>query len=152
MNLQPKFAFHLLLPGTISIQLGEQNLNVEDKRQLLSRLIELRKSSVPIFMNGNFKACHAHCDGPPDKVDNYRVHLMENNSLVLLEWTFNRRNRYMVIANIAAPNSSLVKVASLYSGGEVILDTTDLAAQPRPIKFKDADLPGWEALVIKFPK
>ena len=149
---QAEFAFHLLLPGTISIQLGEQNLNVEDKRQLLSRLIELRKSSVPIFMNGNFKTCHAHCDRQPDKVDNYKVHLMENNSLVLLERTFNRRNRYMVIANIATTNSSLVNVASLYSGGEVILDTTDLAAQPRPIKFKDADLPGLEALVIKFPK
>ena len=149
---QAEFAFHLLLPGTISIQLGEQNLNVEDERLLLSRLIELRKSSVPIFMNGNFKACHAHCDGPAEKVDNYKVHLMRNNSLVLLERTFNRRNRYMVIANIASTNSSLESVASLYSSGEVILDTTDLDAQPRPIKFKDADLPGWEALVIKFPK
>ena len=149
-----EFAFHLLLPGTISIQLGgEQHLNVEDNvKQLLSGLIELRKSSVPIFMNGNFKACHAHCDGPADKVDNYKVHLMGNNSLVLLERTFNRRNRYMVIANIATTNSSLENVASLYSSGEVILDTSDLVAEPRPIKFKDADLPGWEALVIKFPK
>ena len=103
-------------------------------------------------MNGNFKACHAHCDGLADKVDNYKVHLMLNNSLVLLERNFNRRNRYMVIANIANTNSSLVTVASLYSSGEVILDTNNLGSEQGTIKFKDADLPGKEALVIKFPK
>ena len=152
-----EFAFHLLLPGTISIQLEEQNVSPKD-RPLLSRLIELRKSSVPIFMNGNFKTCHAHCDGHADKVDNYKVHLMLNNSLVLLERNFNRRNRYMVIANIADTNSSLADVASLYSSGDVILDTSyigdtsDLSSDPRQIKFKDADLPGKEALVIRFPK
>ena len=83
---------------------------------------------------------------------------MLNNSLVLLERNFNRRNRYMVIANIADTNSSLADVASLYSSGDVILDTSyigdtsDLSSDPRQIKFKDADLPGKEALVIRFPK
>ena len=149
---QAEFAFHLLLPGTISIGLEEQNVSLQESQQLLSKLIELRKSSVPIFMNGNFKACHAHCDGLADKVDNYKVHLMLNNSLVLLERNFNRRNRYMVIANIANTNSSLVTVASLYSSGEVILDTNNLGSEQGTIKFKDADLPGKEALVIKFPK
>ena len=78
--------------------------------------------------------------------------LHEDNNLLLLERNFNRRNRYMVIANNGDYNISLAHVSSLYSTGEVILDTTDLSKQPEFIKFKEESLSGHQALVIKFPK
>jgi len=149
---QAELAINMLLPGTISLQINDININDDYFQKLLAKLIAIRHTSVPIYMNGNYKTCHAHCDGAPDKVDNYKVHQYRDNDLVLLERNFNRRNRYMVIANLGSSNASLTSVASLYSGGDVILDTKDLDREVTSINFKDVDLPSQHAYVIKFPK
>merc|ERR1719268_179741 len=123
----------------------------QENQLLVSKLIAIRKAAVPILMNGNFKTCHGHCDGTPDKEINYKVHVFENNVL-LMERHFNRRNRYMVIANLGSHNTSLSEVSSLYSGGDVILDTSDLMKESTFVKLKDAVLERSHAFVIKFPK
>jgi len=145
-----EMTFHMMLPGTISLQM--EDLNSDYQKQLLGKLSDIRSAAVPIFMNGNFKTCHSHCDGDPEKVDNYKVHQLLEHDLVMLERNFNRRNRYMVIANLGSSNVSLTPVSSLYSGGEVILDTSHLESEPTFVKFKDANLQSQQAIVIKFPK
>jgi len=146
-----EIAFHMLLPGTINLQLTAMDLLNEENLLLFSKLIEIRKTAVPIFMNGNFKTCHGHCDGSTEKEVNYKVHVFEDN-LVLLERHFSRRNRYMVISNLGNRNASLLEVSSLYSGGDMILDTSDLKKESEFVKFKDAVLDSTHAFVIKFPK
>jgi hypothetical protein len=147
-----EIAFQMLLPGTLNLQLTALDLlNQENQLLLVSKLIEIRKTAVPILMNGNFKTCHGHCDGAPEKEINYKVHVFEDNVL-LMERHFNRRNRYMVIANLGNHSSSLAEVSSLYSGGDMILDTSDLNKESEFVKFKDAVIDSNEAFVIKFPK
>lgn len=145
-------AFQMILPGTINIDKTMHNLSSLDNgnQLLISRLTKIRKSSVPIFMNGNFKTCHGHCDGITEKEKNFKLHNI--GDLLLLERHFSRRNRYMVIANLGSKNVSLSEVSSLYSGGELILDTSDLNKEPEFVKFKETDLETKQAYVIKFPK
>jgi len=146
-----EIAFHMLLPGTLNLQLTAMDLSREDNQLLVSKLIAIRKDAVPIFMNGNFKTCHGHCDGTNEKELNYKVHVLKDN-LLLLERNFNRRNRYMVIANLGNQNASLLEVSSLYSGGDMILDTSYLKKESEFVKFKEAVLDSNHAFVIKFPK
>lgn len=146
-----EIAFHMLLPGTLNLQLSALDLLNEDNQLLISKLIAIRKSAVPILMNGNFKTCHGHCDGSSEKEVNYKVNVFEDN-LLLLERHFSRRNRYMVIVNLGNYNASLLEVSSLYSGGDMILDTSDLKKESEFVKFKDAVIDSNEAFVIKFPK
>eukprot|EP00092_Neocalanus_flemingeri_P039423 GFUD01042925.1.p1 GENE.GFUD01042925.1~~GFUD01042925.1.p1 ORF type:complete len:710 (-),score=133.40 GFUD01042925.1:683-2812(-) len=146
-----EIAFHMLLPGTLNLQLTDIDLLDVDNQLLVSKLIAIRQTAVPIFMNGNFKTCHGHCDGTSEKELNYKVHVLEDN-LILLERHFSRRNRYMVIANLGNNNASLLEVSSLYSGGDMILDTSDLKKESEFVKFKDAVLASNHAFVIKFPK
>ena len=149
--LAAQLAVNMLLPGTVSLQVADTQLGRGG--QLLAKLATIRRAAVPIFMNGNYKTCHAHCDaGHAEKVDNYRVHLGNNDTLLMLERNFNRRHRYMVISNLAPANTSLETVASLYSSGDVILDTADLSRDVESVKFKEENLPSQQALVIKFPK
>lgn len=146
-----EIAFQMLLPGTLNLQLTALDLLNQENQLLVSKLIAIRKAAVPILMNGNFKTCHGHCDGNPDKEINYKVHVFENNVL-LMERHFNRRNRYMVIANLGNQNMSLLSVSSLYSGGDIILDTGDLNKESEFVKFKEVVIDRNEAFVIKFPK
>jgi len=146
-----EIAFQMLLPGTLNLQLAALDLLNQENQLLVSKLIAIRKAAVPILMNGNFKTCHGHCDGNPDKEINYKVHVFENN-ILLMERHFNRRNRYMVIANLGNQNTSLLPVSSLYSGGDMILDTGDLNKESEFVKFKDEVIDHNEAFVIKFPK
>jgi len=147
-----EIAFQMLLPGTINIDRIMYNLSSlgTGNHSLISRLIKIRKSSVPIFMNGNFKTCHGHCDGESVKETNFKINVI--NDVLLLERHFSRRNRYMVIANFGSNNMSLAEVTTLYSGGELILDTSDLNKEPEFVKFKEIDLETKQAYVIKFPK
>jgi len=146
-----EIAFHMLLPGTLNLQLTALDLLNEENQLLISKLIAIRKAAVLILMNGNFKTCHGHCDSTTEKEINYKVHVFEDNML-LLERHFSRRNRYMVIANLGNYNASLLEVSSLYSGGDMILDTSDLNKESEFVKFKDAVIDSNEAFVIKFPK
>jgi len=147
-----ELAVNMLLPGTVSLQGHSLDLDTNYTRSLVSKLTSIRRAAVPIYMNGNYKTCHAHCDGEAEKVDNYSLHSGTNSSLVMLERTFNRRNRYMVIANLGDTETGLEDVASLYSSGDVILDTSDLDRMVEMVKFKETQLQPRQALVIKFPK
>ena len=151
-QVQAQTAVSMMLPGTISIKLDTLDFSNTYTNQLLTRLIDLRHSAVPIFMNGNYKTCHSHCDGAPEKVDNYKLHQSANTSLIMLERNYNRRNRYMVISNLGSDQESLSGVASLYSGGEIVLNTGNLTTQSEFVKFKDIHLSSQQAIVIKFPK
>jgi len=140
-----ELTFLMFLPGTVS--LGQTHWD-ED---LVERLAKIRAAAVPIFMNGNYKTCHGHCTNFAEKELNHVVHVLEDN-LLLLERSFSRRNRYMVVANVGTSNSSLHDVSKLYAGGELILDTHNPARESQYVDFKDAELPGMQAYVIKFPK
>ena len=61
-----ELALNMLLPGTISVRLEDLDTGL---LELLTKLIQIRRSSVPIFMNGNYKTCHAHCDHTLEKVN-----------------------------------------------------------------------------------
>merc|ERR550532_1797531 len=89
-----ELAFLMFLPGTVS--LGQ----VHWDEDLVERLAKIRAAAVPIFMNGNYKTCHGHCTNFAEKELNHVVHVLENN-LLLLERSFSRRNRYMVVTNFA---------------------------------------------------
>jgi len=148
---EAEVAFHMLLPGTVNLKETNMNLFGKDYELLVAKLIAIRQAAVPIFMNGNFKTCHSHCDGEIQKELNYEIHPFKDN-LLLLERHFNRRNRYMVISNLGRNMTSLREVSSLYSGGDIILDTSDLNKESEYVKFKDAALDRNQAIVIKFPK
>merc|ERR1712203_233238 len=143
-----ELAFLMFLPGTVS--LGQTHWD----EVLVQRLAEIRAAAVPIFMNGNYKTCHGHCTNFAEKELNHVVHVLEND-LLLLERSFSRRNRYMVVANLGNGNSSLHDVSKLYAGGELILDTENPGRAEEfshYVDFKDAELSGMQAYVIKFPK
>jgi len=140
-----ELAFLMFLPGTVS--LGQ----VHWDEDLVERLAKIRAAAVPIFMNGNYKTCHGHCTNFAEKELNHVVHVLDND-LLLLERSFSRRNRYMVVANLGNGNSSLYDVSKLYAGGELILDTDNSARESQYVDFKDAKLSGMQAYVIKFPK
>jgi hypothetical protein len=140
-----ELAFLMFLPGSVSIR----GLQSED---LVQRLAAIRAAAVPVFMNGNYKTCHGHCTSYKEKELNHVVHVLEND-LLLLERSFSRRNRYMVVANLGTGNVSLHDASKLYAGGEVVLDTLNLDRQQGDfVNFKDAELSGKQAYVIKFPK
>ena len=143
-----ELAFLMFLPGTVS--LGQ----VHWDEDLVERLAKIRAAAVPIFMNGNYKTCHGHCTNFAEKELNHVVHVLENN-LLLLERSFSRWNRYMVVANVGTTTSSLHDVSKLYAGGELILDTKNPAREEEEslyVDFKDAELSGMQAFVMKFPK
>ena len=58
----------------------------------------------------------------------------------------------MVIANMRSENVSLSSISSIYSGGDLIIDTSNLEVDGSYVDFKDAELSGMQANVIKFPK
>jgi len=153
-----QLAFLYFLPGTISVPLTTEDLvhSHGDHYNIISKLTKIRKSAVPIYMNKNFKTCHSYCSGNNEKEENFVVHIIED-TILLVERFFSRRNRYMVVSNIGSSNISLGPVTNLYSGGELILDTESTSFYNPPsaaqfIKFKDASLASDEAIVIKFPK
>lgn len=144
-----ELAFLMLLPGTVSMTgLQEDLVAAED---LVQRLTDIRAAAVPIYMNGNYKTCHGHCTSFKEKELNHKVQVLENN-LLLLERSFSRRNRYILVANLGPTNASLAGVAKAYSGGDLVLDTRNLSRTEEWVDFKEAELSGMQAYVIKFPK
>ena len=83
--------------------------------------------------------------------------------IVQFERFYNRRNRYILIANFGPETSSLEEVADVYSMGELLMDTSGTigpgVAPEDPgveslgeIKIGEHSLPGGHALVIKLPR
>jgi hypothetical protein len=165
-----ELAFQLFLPGTVTVQAstsmwhktgdlsqGQETSAVQNRSlsidSTLVELISIRHSAVPVYMNGNYRTCHGDCDSHEiQKETNHKIHVFSQN-LLLLERNFNRRNRYMVIANMNDQEVGLEEVGDLYSGGEIILDTSHTTPQNEQfVKFKTTKLKAQQAYVIKFPK
>lgn len=144
-----ELAFLMLLPGTVSMTGLQEDLVAAE--ELVHRLTNIRAAAVPIYMNGNYKTCHGHCTSFKEKEVNHVVQLLENN-LLLLERSFSRRNRYILVANLGTTTASLAGVAQVYSGGNLVLDTSNLTRSEEWVDFKGAELSGMQAYVIKFPK
>lgn len=145
-------AFQVFLPGTIALPWAVLSSNQTTFSQsTISQLIAVRQMAVPLYMNGNYKVCHGSCDAEL-REDNFKIHVF-NESLVVMERHYNRRNRYMLVANFGESDMGLNPVASMYSDGDVVVDTSGLVAANTAVKFKNmpAITPG-SALVIKLPK
>ena len=71
-----------------------------------------------------------------------------------------RRNRYVLVANFGDEHVNLEPVGQIYSGGELVLDTSNTLnfidqeenLSNQVVKFSSIDLQPNEAIVIKLPK
>jgi hypothetical protein len=142
-------ALQMLLPGTI---------NLIDEHQIIhdpaafKNMTTLRALAVPIYMNGNYKRCD--CEEGTTKEINYAIR-QPMAETIQLERYYNRRNRYVLVANFGEEHVNLEPVGQIYSGGELVLDTskslTDVEIE-NYVKFSSVDLQPGEAIVIKLPK
>jgi hypothetical protein len=140
-------AFQMLLPGTVNIgNLMESRMDSEQLRNMTS----LRTVAVPIRMNGNYKRCD--CDEGFTKETNYVVH-HPISDVIQLERFYSRRNRYVLVANFGSSPESLQAIGRIYTGGQIVLDTSgSLAELNTEVLFKQLLLPAGQAVVIKIPK
>ena len=136
-------ALQMLLPGTI-------NLSPKGDEVELKNMTSLRAVAVPIYMNGNYKRC-GDCEDGVSKEVNYIIHEPMGDA-IQLERYYNRRNRYVLVANFGSEDVNLGPVGKIYSGGEVVLDTSKSLPLGHVAKFSSIELKPGEAIVIKLPK
>jgi hypothetical protein len=149
-------AFQMLLPGTINLN---DNLEVypssssSSNTGALKNMTSLRTLAVPIYMNGNYKRCD--CEEGLTKEVNYIVHAPIAET-IQLERYYSRRNRYVLVANFGDLEVNLEAVGKIYSGGVLVLDTSqslpDVGLEDSSVKFSSISLHPGEAIVIKLPK
>ena len=80
--------------------------------------------------------------------------------LILVFFFISRRNRYVLVANFGEEHVNLEPVGQIYSGGELVLDTSNTLnfidqeenLSNQVVKFSSIDLQPNEAIVIKLPK
>lgn len=137
----------MFLPGSI-------NINSLDKIDLQSdqllNMTSLRSLAVPIYMNGNYKRCN--CPEGLSKETNYILH-HPIKDVVQLERFYSRRNRYVLVANFGQNSEALSIIGKIYTGGEIVLDTSQsLAELYSEVLFKELVLAPGQAIVIKIPK
>lgn len=142
-------ALQMLLPGTINIRPLNSTATDEGLEQHLKNLTSLRTLAVPIYMNGNYKRCD--CDEKTTKETNY-VLSEPIPEVVQLERFYSRRHRYILVANFGDEEGSLESVGRVYSGGELLLDTSRSLPLNQYLEFKSVTLQPGHALVIKLPK
>ena len=77
----------------------------------------------------------------------------------ILERFYSRRNRYVLVANFGDEPVNLGPIGKIYSGGELVLDTSQSLPEileendaKKSTKFNSIDLQPGEAIVIKLPK
>lgn len=139
-------ALQMLLPGTI---------NLIDEHQIIhdpaafKNMTSLRALAVPIYMNGNYKRCD--CPEGTTKEVNYAINQPMDDT-IQLERFYNRRHRYVLVANFGQEVTNLAPVGKIYSGGELVLDTSQSLPQEVYTKFSAINLQPREAIVIKLPK
>ena len=78
---------------------------------------------------------------------------MFEEKLIVMERHYNRRNRYLLLANMAHTTANLTPVAGLFAGGDVVVDTSSHLQPGDYINFKTH--PGilpYHAIVVKLPK
>merc|ERR1712156_214345 len=118
-------ALQMLLPGTINLDSFNaiSTDSVPDLfNETLKNMTTLRALAVPIYMNGNYKRCD--CEEGTTKEINYAIG-QPMAETIQLERYYNRRNRYVLVANFGEENY---------------------------VKFSSVDLLPGEAIVIKLPK
>jgi len=161
-------ALHMLLPGTIN--LNGANLNYSNDSTTshnISNMTSLRALAVPIHMNGNYRKCH--CETGTTKEINYVIS-QPINETIQLERYYSRRHRYVLVANFGQDPVNLDPVGKIYSGGELVLDTSQSLPkndgkeeeeeigknkeekEDEVTKFSTINLQPGEAIVIKLPK
>jgi len=140
-------ALQMLLPGTININ---HPSGQSDEERLTGNMSELRAVAVPIYMNGNYKPCHV-CQDDTVKETNYHMH-QPIEYVVQLERFYSRRHRYVLVANFGANETSLAEIGRIYSGGQLVLDTTNKLDINADVLFSNISLPSGQAVVIKLPK
>ena len=161
-------ALQMLLPGTINIGDTEktphltdlsilENVNVNNHSSagdVFRNMTSLRAVAVPIYMNGNYKRCNC-----PEEENN---HVKETNFLmrqpiqdvIQLERFYSRRNRFVLVANFGSTEIDLKPIGRIYSGGELVLDTSNSLPHlvNTDVQFKSVVLAPLEAIVMKLPK
>ena len=161
-------ALQMLLPGTINIGNTEGNIAIQDldifehvdinnhtsAGDRFQNMTLLRAIAVPIYMNGNYKRC--------DCPDSENGHMKETNFLmhqpmqdvIQLERFYSRRNRFVLVANFGSIEIDLTPIGRIYSGGELVLDTSNTLPHllNTDVQFKSITLSPQEAIVMKLPK
>lgn len=139
-------ALQMLLPGTINLKEA-----VAENQNALQNMTSLRALAVPIYMNGNYKRCD--CDEGLTKEVNYVIS-QPLEETIQLERFYNRRNRFVLVANFGGEDVNLGPVGQIYAGGELVLDTSKRLPvnNGEVVKFSLIELAPGEAIVIKLPK
>ena len=135
----------MLLPGTINLENLHQ---VTSDPDTFKNMTSLRALAVPIYMNGNYKRCD--CEEGTSKEVNYAVNQPIADT-IQLERFYNRRHRFVLVANFGNEAVNLAPVGKIYAGGELVLDTSQ-SHELEVTKFSAINLPPKEAIVIKLPK
>jgi len=163
-------ALHMLLPGTINLNGANLNYSNDSTSHNISDMTSLRALAVPIHMNGNYRKCH--CETGTTKEINYVIS-QPINETIQLERYYSRRHRYVLVANFGQDPVNLDPVGKIYSGGELVLDTSQSLPkndgkeeeeigkkeggnkeekENEVTKFSTINLQPGEAIVIKLPK
>ena len=163
-------ALQMLLPGTINIGGLEKNPPLSDLQLLehvainnhsaagdqFHNLTRLRALHVPIYMNGNYKRCNC-----PEEENGYakEKNFVMNQpagmqDVIQLERFYSRRNRLVLVANFGSIDMDLAPIGRIYSGGELVIDTSNNLTHllNTDVKFKSITLLSKEAIVMKLPK
>ena len=161
-------ALQMLLPGTINIGARKihsilPDLDVAEhvtvQNHSLSgdgfhNMTKLRTISVPIYMNGNYKRCDCpEAEKGYVKEKNFLMH-QPIEDVIQLERFYSRRNRYVLVANFRNSEVDLTPIGRIYSGGELVLDTSNSLPHllNTDVQFKSVTLSPFEAIVMKLPK
>jgi hypothetical protein len=137
----------MFLPGTININSLDR---IDLQGDQLLNMTALRFHAVPIYMNGNYKRCS--CPEGFSKETNYIMHHPIKN-VIQLERFYSRRNRFVLLANFGQNSETLSVIGKIYTGGEIVLDTSQTVAELNSqVLFKELTLAPGQALVIKIPK
>ena len=140
-------ALQMLLPGTINLNQPLANNNLS-----IGNMTSLRALAVPIHMNGNYRRCD--CAEGNTKEVNYVIR-QPLDDIIQLERFYSRRHRYVLVSNFGDNSVNLAPIGKIYSGGELVLDTSHSLPLEDPgslTKFNQIDLQPGEAIVIKLPK
>ena len=161
-------ALQMLLPGTINIGAHKihsilPDLNMDEHVSLQNHtssadtfrnMTSLRAVAVPIYMNGNYKRCEC----PEEekgyvKEKNFLMH-QPMEDVIQLERFYSRRNRFVLVANFGSSDADLTPIGRIYSGGELVLDTSNSLPHllHTDVQFKSVTLSPFEAIVMKLPK
>ena len=161
-------ALQMLLPGTINIGARKihsilPDLDVAEhvtvQNHSLSgdgfhNMTKLRTISVPIYMNGNYKRCDCpEAEKGYVKEKNFLMH-QPIEDVIQLERFYSRRNRFVLVANFRNSEVDLTPIGRIYSGGELVLDTSNSLPHllNTDVQFKSVTLSPFEAIVMKLPK